>query len=426
MWYRIKAWLTDPDRNLWIMPTIGVIFALVFSLTAAMGNRYLAEDAVPSIAAETLSSLLDIIASSMLTVTTFSLSIMVTALGSTSDNATPRARVFVVADDSTRLTIASFVSAFIYAIIARVALGMQYYGTQGRFILFVSTVLVLLYLIFILIRWMQRLSQLGSVGNIMEKIESATKTSLAQYLDQPYLGATHASPNDFADDILPKRLVSIKKTGDLSQFDMQGLQEIAIEYDCHIHLLQRPGDFVNNGMPMFALYREQAFDDEHINAIEDKLMSSVIIDSSRSYAQDPRLGFSVLAETGQRALSAAVNDPATAIDVIKVVTRLLLDTKPEASDKQDIYDRLSIVPLPINDFIEPVFLPISRDGINNVDVGIHLLSSLGMIATHSQELNLQSLARYHAQHIYERYQHALDHQSDLLRIQRSYQRYFTQ
>lgn len=111
MWYRIKAWLTDPDHNLWIMPTIGVIFALVFSLAAAIGNRYLAEDAVPSIAAETLSSLLDIIASSMLTVTTFSLSIMVTALGSTSDNATPRARVFVVADDSTRLTIASFVSA---------------------------------------------------------------------------------------------------------------------------------------------------------------------------------------------------------------------------------------------------------------------------------------------------------------------------
>ena len=174
------------------------------------------------------------------------------------------------------------------------------------------------------------------------------------------------------------------------------------------------------------MYREQAFDDEQINAIEDKLMASAIIDSSRSYAQDPRLGFSVLAETGQRALSAAVNDPATAIDVIKVVTRLLLDTKPEASDKQDTYDRLSIVPLPINDFIKPVFLPISRDGINNVDVGIHLLSSLGMIATHSQELNLQSLARYHAQHIYERYQHALDHQLDLLRIQRSYQRYFTQ
>ena len=43
MWYRIKAWLTDPDRNLWIMPTIGVIFALVFSLVAAIGNRYLAE-----------------------------------------------------------------------------------------------------------------------------------------------------------------------------------------------------------------------------------------------------------------------------------------------------------------------------------------------------------------------------------------------
>lgn len=425
MWYRIKTWLTDPARNLWIMPTVGVVFALIFSLMAAMGNRYLAEDAVPSISAETLSSLLDIIASSMLAVTTFSLSIMVTALGSASSNATPRARVFVIADDSTRLAIASFVSAFIYAIIARVALGMQYYGTQGRFILFVSTVLVLLYLIFILIRWMQHLSQLGSVGNVMQKIEAATQKSLAHYLHHPYLGAIHPNPDDFGDDVLPKLLVRAQQTGDLSQFDMQCLQDIAIDYNCHIHLLQRPGDFIHKGMPLFALYREEYFGDDEASDIEEELKYSHIIQSSRTYDQDPRLGFYVLAETGQRALSAAVNDPSTAISVIKAVTRLLLDTEPKTPDNQNTYDRLSIVPLPVSDFIEPVFLPMSRDGINDVDVGIALLGSLGMIAEHSQGLNLQSLARYHAQHIYERYQQALTYETDLLRLDRAYRRYFT-
>lgn len=34
---------------------------------------------------------------------------------------------------------------------------------------------------------------------------------------------------------------------------------------------------MNNGMPMFALYREQAFDDEHINAI-DGMLSIILVE----------------------------------------------------------------------------------------------------------------------------------------------------
>ncbi|QCD51766.1 hypothetical membrane protein (DUF2254 domain) [Campylobacter sp. RM16192] len=118
-----------------------------------LGTFYLPPQLLPDIGRDILQSLLDIITSSMLAVITFSLSIMVSAFASASANATPRATELIMADDDTRLTIASFISAFIYAVIARVALGLEYYGQNGRFILFISTATVLVYLIYTLINW---------------------------------------------------------------------------------------------------------------------------------------------------------------------------------------------------------------------------------------------------------------------------------
>ena len=48
------------------------------------------------------------------------------------------------------------------------------------------------------------------------------------------------------------------------------------------------------------------------------------IGAERTFDQDPRFGLCVLAEIASRALSPAVNDPGTAIDVIGRAVRLLV------------------------------------------------------------------------------------------------------
>ncbi|MEW9150571.1 DUF2254 family protein [Acinetobacter indicus] len=147
MWFKLKIWLQNPSENLWLMPALGAIFATFFSLFAIASQYFIPASTVPNISIDTLGSLLDIIASSMLAVTTFSLSIMVAAFASASSSGTPRAYSLMMSDDNTRLAISSFISAFIYAVIAKIALGLEYYGPSGRFVLFISTILVLMYLI---------------------------------------------------------------------------------------------------------------------------------------------------------------------------------------------------------------------------------------------------------------------------------------
>lgn len=224
--YRLLLWLRAPTNLLWVKPAIGSLLALVFALLAAWCNTLL-----PAIEAETLNNLLSVIASSMLAVSIFSLSIMVTAFANVAAAATPRASERVVGDHGAHTGIASFLSAFIYAIIAKIALGLGYYGPTGRFLLFLSTLFVLGYLVVALIRWVKTLSSLGRMGNTLGKIEDAAERAMRAYRTAPTMGAAPGGPP-------PEGAVSVfaDPVGTLRHVDLKALQEWAEAASCVLHL----------------------------------------------------------------------------------------------------------------------------------------------------------------------------------------------
>ena len=78
-----KQW----NEQLWFKPAWWGVLATVVALMASVANRFVAEDLVPAIDQQTLQGLLTIIASSMLSVSTFSLSILVQAFSSAAGSA---------------------------------------------------------------------------------------------------------------------------------------------------------------------------------------------------------------------------------------------------------------------------------------------------------------------------------------------------
>jgi uncharacterized membrane protein len=85
---------------------------------------------------------------------------------------------------------------------------------------------------------------------------------------------------------------------------------------------------------------------------------------------------SVLAEIASRALSPAVNDPGTAIDVINRGFRLLVPWKGYKfadSDEQIIYRHVRVPELELGDLLDDIFMPIERDGTNMIEVQLRLL-----------------------------------------------------
>lgn len=407
MLIKFKLWLRNPAENLWVQPTLGALFSLLFSFLAGISNRVLPEDWVVDIKPDTLLDLLEIISGSMLAVTTFSLSIMVSALAAASNNTTPRARLLVMNDKSARLAITSFISAFIYSVIAKITLGLKYYGASGRFVMFVGTLLVLIYLIFTLIRWVHTLSNLGSLGDTLKKIEKVARESLARYRQHPNLGIEGKKPNGE-----PAFRALSAETGFLVNLDLKKLNRWAENHHCHIHIAKRINQYIAKNEPLFHFYpsSECTFTKDEWQEKTKDLLAHAVIQSYKAPYQDPIYGLTVLSEVGHNAMAPSVNDTATAKRAVSLMTRLLIDT--EAADEDlDVYEHLSIHLASVDELAHAYFA-LARDGAHNPEFIIHLLKCLSMLHRYAPEAALRGAAEKTAHHVYQLACDEVAHQLD--------------
>lgn len=103
--------------------------------------------------------------------------------------------------------------------------------------------------------------------------------------------------------------------------------------------------------------------------------SAVSIGDARTFPDDPRFGVIVLSEIASRALSPAVNDPGTAIDVLGRLVRVLSFWRTPVEPAPTFPD--VVVPaLSGAEMIEDAFRPIARDGARMVEVQIRLQKAL--------------------------------------------------
>lgn len=380
MLYQWLITLKKPSNQLWVTPTYWAVFTAIYVFSLRIAARSLNENLLPDIPLNTVEALLNVISSTMLAVSTFSLSIMVSAFASASNNATPRAIDLVMGDQSTRTAISSFICAFIYSIIAKIALGMEFYEQNGRFILFTSTILVLVYLIGTLIRWVYTLSQLGRLGNTLTKISNATEESLRTYRLSPNMYATRkVTLHESAIPLIAKR------SGYLTHIDMATLQEKANYANCNIHINVRPGELISPDTQLCLIDGTM----DNLNSLQE----SFVLSNSRTFEQDPSWGFIVFSEAAQRALSPAVNDPGTAINIMATIMSLLVQkTTDDIPHKVPNYDRLSIVKLNCSEWIYDSFTPISRDGVNILEMNLVMQKVLASIWRNAPESEVSQAA----------------------------------
>ena len=103
---RWKWMLKQTFKKLWFRATLFAIVAIITALLSILFKSMIPESVSVKVGAEAVDNILNILASSMLAVTTFSLSIMVTAYGSATTNVTPRATRLVVEDVTTQNVLA--------------------------------------------------------------------------------------------------------------------------------------------------------------------------------------------------------------------------------------------------------------------------------------------------------------------------------
>jgi len=384
-------------KKLWVRVSLFGVGAVVTAVLAPFFRDYIPDDISRRVGAESVDKILQIIASTMLAVTTFSLSTMVVAYVAVSNSATPRATKLLLEDRTAQNALATFIGSFIFALVGIIALTMNVYGVGGRLILFAVTVLVIAVIVVVLIQWINYLSVVGRVAETVGKVEVVVRGALTERLTHPYLDAT-----PLLDDIPAERchLIYHDEIGYVQYIDMVALSSVAEAHDVDIYVQALPGKFNDTSGPVAFLLTPPAPD------LARAVAAAFVIGADRSFEQDPRFGLIVLSEIASRAMSPAVNDPGTAIDVIGTGVRLLAPWVQREERTPDIrFERIHVPPLQTRDLFDDFFTPIARDGAGAIEVAIRLqkallaLSRMGNPQARAEANRHRALALKRAMHV---------------------------
>ncbi|MFC5526188.1 DUF2254 domain-containing protein [Rhodanobacter ginsengisoli] len=358
-------------RRLWFRSALYGAFGVASALIGAVAKPLIPPGVAAQIGAAAVGNILGILASSMLAVTTFSLSTMVAAYAAASSNATPRASTLLIEDSGSQSALASFIGAFLFSIVGLIALSTGVYGDSGRLILFAATIMIIVMIVVTLLRWIDQISRLGRVGETIDRVERATREAMKPLARAPWL---HASPHGE----LPADAIGIfsRRIGYITYIDVERLQRLADSGDIQLWTGVAAGSFITPDQVIARLSKPV---DEELAA---KIADAFVVDDLRDFDQDPRFGLVVLTEIAQRALSPAINDPGTAIDIIGTVTRLLCEwaeARQTTPAEELRYPRVHVRALDEGDFFEDVYAPLVRDSAGLLEVAIRLHKSLATL-----------------------------------------------
>ncbi|WAJ31292.1 DUF2254 domain-containing protein [Antarcticirhabdus aurantiaca] len=359
--------LRQVTRRIWFRAGLFSLLAVATALVGAWASPYISLELSATIGADAVDNILGILASSMLTVTTFSLSTMVSAYSAATSNVTPRANILIMEDSTTQNVLSTFIGSFLFSLVGIIALSTGTYGAQGRVVLFGVTILVIGFILVTLLRWIDHLSRLGRVTETTQRVEEAAIKAIRDRRRRPHLGCRPL--RDRANGIpAGARRVAAPALGYVQHIDVEALGLLAAKASARLFVLRLPGEMADTTEAIIAVEG---------GPVDDAALGGCFtIGDRRSFDQDPRFGICVLTEVASRALSPATNDLGTAVDVIGRLVRVLAAwAEPADADATEIAG-VFVPPLRVDDLFDDAFLAIGRDGANVVEVGTRLQKAL--------------------------------------------------
>lgn len=361
-----RLWqLVQLSRRLWVRASLIACLALLANLAALLLEPIIPNTLAERFGVEAAMPVLNVLATSMLAVTTFSLSVMVAAHQQASNQITPRAHRLLLEDTTTQSVLATFLGAFIYSLVAIILARAHVYDDRASVVIFVFTGVVVVMVVLAILRWIEHLSRLGSMDETLRLTEKRARAALEMRQAAPALGAHALERDKIPADARP---VMARKTGYVQFIDIPALGACCDKDRAKIFLICPPGDYAIAGQPI-ALVRGESDP-------ADVIGKAVTIGDTRTFDQDARYGLMVLSEIALRALSPGLNDPGTAIDVIARQERLLHAYAQRADADADVQDGLYVPPLLCRDLVEDAFDGIARESAGLIEVARRLQKAL--------------------------------------------------
>ena len=356
------------SRILWVRVALIAALSVLAALSAELVEPLIPDGPKDRFTQGAILPILNILASGMLAVTTFSLGVMVSSHRTLAEQSTPRVHRLLMEDTSTQTMLATFIGAFVFSLSSIILFRSGYYSDSAAVIVFGATVLVVTAIVVSLVRWIGQLSRIGSLEYALDRAEKAAKEVLDEMRRWPLLGGSPGN-GERPENAKP---IPCDQSGYLGRIDMEHLQSCAEARSARIHIAALPGKMVLKDQPLGWIVG---------SADTDGLAKAFVMGASRTVEQDPRYALIVLREAASKALSPGINDQGTAIEVIARLERRLWDWSDEdkSEEPEPVFPRVFVPALEPGSLVVHAFRTIARDGAAHDDVLIAMTRSLSRL-----------------------------------------------
>lgn len=404
----------DIRANYWFVPSLMVLAAVGLSFLTLNFDRS-AQAAAQDLSffwgggPEGARGLLEVIASSMITVASLTFSLTVVAFSQASAQFGPRLLRNFIRDTGNQIVLGTFVSTFVYCLLVLRAIRSTVEAQPGilgvdefvpEFSISIGIVMALSSL-GVLIYFIHHVSQSIYAPNVIAAVAGDLMQAIDRLFpkDEDPLALPEQAervpvlPDDFDTQSIR---VNATHSGYLQGIDFYLLREIASQHGLKLIVTHRPGQFVIYGDDLALIWPKERVDRD----LSQRLRRAFVVGNQRVAPQDVEFAIDQLEEIALRALSAAINDPFTAINCIDwlgvALSRLAQKTiPPPYFTGTDGEVRVVIQhPITFQGAVDAAFNQIRQHSGNHVSVRIRMLEVIAVIAEHTNDpFELQALER---------------------------------
>lgn len=325
--------------SLWPIPTLGLLAAIALGVAVPELDRHF-DDMLPgwlsgvifngdAAAARTV---LDAVASSLITVTSLTFSLTVVTLQLASSQFSPRLLRNFSSDLFVQVTLAVFLSTFVYSLtVLRLVRSAD--GTAGAFVPRGAVTLAFLLAVtsvFTLVLFLAHLAQTIRVESMLRNVHREASATLRSTL--PVRDSRHSRATTLPSAPDTAQVVLATRSGFLTGTDHTRLMEAATRADAVVAVDAQVGDFVVEGVPVARMWpaHDRTLSADRGDALTRDITDSLTVGFERTADEDVAFGLRQLTDVANKALSPGVNDPTTAVHAIGHLAVVLCDLADRA------------------------------------------------------------------------------------------------
>jgi uncharacterized membrane protein len=305
--FRLRQYLAG---SLWVLPLIGAVLGVVLGSVDVIVDRTIHLPTEFTYSASTASTVLSSIVGGAAALTGFVVTVAVLVVQMATGTFSARYMRLWYRDRVLKALLALLVGALSFSFTLLRHVEDKFVPNLGTSIAGLLLLLALMLFVIFLDRVLHRLRPVAVAALVSEYLER----------DFEHLIATLTAPEIFwgrpgETGGTPQLVARCTRRGAIQAIDVRGLGAWALSHDRLVIVRHAVGDFV----PAHAVLVEVFGDGPDDPGEEDRLRRMVVLGAERTIEQDPAFAVRILVDIADKALSAAINDPTTAVQVINYI-----------------------------------------------------------------------------------------------------------